>query len=236
MFEKVSFTDNEIHIPNFSVIRKDRNRNGGGCCIYVHTDLAFNPRPDLDHSKVEAVWSEILLPRCKPILVGSCYRPPDYHCFNNYFEDVISKLPSDFEVIIMGDMNMCSIRKEPMYKKYDNILNLFGFKEVIFIPTRITPTTKSALDHVIYNNENKISQYGVVTTGLSDHLITYCTRKSMKVVFNKHQGVKIRSLKGSNCPQKDMWDQPCLLHFLTWLNLSNYSNIWNSERKKSFDS
>ena len=30
---------------------------------------------------------------------------------------------------------------------------------------------------------------------LSGHLITYCTRKSTKVIFNKHQGVKIRSLK-----------------------------------------
>ena len=36
-----SITNNEIHIPNFSVIRKDHNRNGGGCSIYVHTDLAF---------------------------------------------------------------------------------------------------------------------------------------------------------------------------------------------------
>ena len=63
-------------------------------------------------------------------------------------------------------MNMCSIRKESMYKKYDNILNLFGFQQVNFIPTRITPTTKSALDHIIYNNDNKISQYGVVTAGL----------------------------------------------------------------------
>ena len=41
----------------------------------------------------------------------------NYHCFNNYFEDVISKLPPDSEVIIMGDMNMCSVRKESMYNK-----------------------------------------------------------------------------------------------------------------------
>ena len=61
-----------------------------------------------------------------------------------------------------------------MYKTNDNILNLFGFQQVNFIPTRITPTTKSALDHIIYNKDNKFSQHGVVTTGLSDHLITYC--------------------------------------------------------------
>ena len=50
---------------------------------------------------------------------------------------------------------------------------------------------------------SKISQYGVITTGLSDHLITYCTRKSTKVVFNKHQGVKIRSLKNYSIKSRD---------------------------------
>ena len=70
-----SVTDNEVNIPNYSVIRKDRKRDGGGVCIYIHSDLAFNPRLDLDIPKMEAIWTEILLPRCKPIIVGSCYRP-----------------------------------------------------------------------------------------------------------------------------------------------------------------
>ena len=72
-----SVTDNEVNIPNYSVIRKDdgvirdvcsiirkdRKRDGGGVCMYIHSDVAFNPRPDLDIPKMEAIWTEILLPR-----------------------------------------------------------------------------------------------------------------------------------------------------------------------------
>ena len=190
-----SVTDNEINIPDFSVIRKDRNKNGGGTCIYIHSDLAFNPRPDLDIPKMEAIWTEILLPRCKPFIVGSCYRPEKHTQFIINLESVLSKLPADSEVIILGDMNMCALRKDRVYTKYANMLHLFGHKQLIHTPTRITPTTKSALDHIICNYDNVISQYGVVTTGLSDHFFTYCTRKSPKPIFNEHKRVKVRSLK-----------------------------------------
>ena len=43
-------------------------------------------------------------------------------------------------------------------------------------------------------------------------------------------------LKGNKCPQKDMWDLPYLLPLLTWLHVSDYRNVWNTERWKSFDS
>ena len=56
-----SVTDNEGNIPNYSIIRKNRKIDGGGVCIYIHFDLAFNPRPDLDIPKMEAIWIEIVL-------------------------------------------------------------------------------------------------------------------------------------------------------------------------------
>ncbi|PIK33157.1 hypothetical protein BSL78_30028 [Apostichopus japonicus] len=65
-----SVTNCEIEIPGFSVIRNDRNRHGGGVCIYVRSSLAFNPRPDLHEPNIEAVWVEILLPMSKPIIIG----------------------------------------------------------------------------------------------------------------------------------------------------------------------
>jgi len=47
-------TDAEIHMQNYSVIRKDLNRHGGGVCVYIKDDLAFNPKSfcDLDLPKV----------------------------------------------------------------------------------------------------------------------------------------------------------------------------------------
>ena len=42
-----SVSDSEIDIHGYVVVRKDRNRHGGGVCLYVNCNIAFNPRIDL---------------------------------------------------------------------------------------------------------------------------------------------------------------------------------------------
>ena len=42
-----SVTDAEIELVGYTVVRKDRNRNGGGVCLYVRSDISYNPRTDL---------------------------------------------------------------------------------------------------------------------------------------------------------------------------------------------
>ena len=188
-------TDREIGIPEFSVIRKDRNRQGGGVCIYFHSSLAFNPRPDLDLKNLEAIWAEILLPRTKPILAGCCYGEKKTK-FIDKLEEVVSKLPIDSEIYVMGDMNLDSVKKESLYIKYEQMLQLHGFKQLIFEPTRFGPDSETGLDHVICNNQSKLSQSGVIITGVSDHIMTYCTRKTAKPIAAKqHVYAKIRSTK-----------------------------------------
>lgn len=48
---------------------------------------------------------------------------------------------------------------------------------------------------IIVSDNDKISRSGVITVGVSDHLLTYCTRKIKREVINKHNSVKLRSLK-----------------------------------------
>ena len=51
--------DSEIHIDNYSVRPKDRNRHGGGVCLYIRSELAFNGLDELSHDEIEAVWIEL---------------------------------------------------------------------------------------------------------------------------------------------------------------------------------
>lgn len=57
-------SDEEIAINNYNIVRKDRSRKGGGVCVYVHFNVAFNIREDLA-SDLEIVSMDICLPKNK---------------------------------------------------------------------------------------------------------------------------------------------------------------------------
>ena len=62
-----SITDAEITTSGYSVLRLDRNRDGGIVCVYIRNGFAFNHRQDLHDDRIEKIWSDILLPKSKPI-------------------------------------------------------------------------------------------------------------------------------------------------------------------------
>ena len=66
---------------------------------------------------------------------------------------------------------------------------------MLTLPTRITKNSSSLLDHVLTNSGDRISQFGIVNVGLSDHQLIYCTRKITRTRLNAHKYVKMRSLK-----------------------------------------
>ena len=71
-----SVTNSEGDINGYSIIRNDRNRNGGGVACYVRNDLCFNIKNVFSNS-LEHVFFEILLPKVKPVAIGIFYRPPN---------------------------------------------------------------------------------------------------------------------------------------------------------------
>ena len=80
-------SDNEISIPGYSLIRKDRNRAGGGDVLYIRENISFSNREDLVPCTLEMVcaeiiylysnYAEIIRSHSKPFLVCTRYRPPN---------------------------------------------------------------------------------------------------------------------------------------------------------------
>ena len=216
----------ELKIDGYNILRQDRSRSGGGVCAYIREDLAFNPRTDLFNEHVEAIWFEILLPKCKPIVVGTCYRPPKDKDFLEHFESIMSLIRTDCEQIILGDFNICFLHKQSgLFKRYLDVLTFFNCCQLIADPTRITDTSSTLLDHIVCNNTEKICQSGTINIGLSDHSIIYCTRKVVRGQINKHNIIKIRSMKNYN---KDIFIQK--LSNIDWsciLECDNATTAWN---------
>ena len=96
--------------------------------------------------------AEILLLKTKPILVGTCYRVQENREFLQCFENTLRKLNPEHYTIILDDFNICLLKDTSSLRhKYENLLNLFNFKQLIKSPTCVTLTSSSLIDHISEN-------------------------------------------------------------------------------------
>ena len=197
-----SITDSEISIPSYSIVRKDRDRHGGGVCLYIKSNLPYNCRPDLDREDLEMIWVELLLNKTKPILISSTYRPPTQANFIDHFDEILSTMDTSLETYILGDMNICMKGLDsPYLRHYNQTIQAYSLKQLITDPTRVTAECSSIIDHILSNTNEKVKNRGVLPLGISDHFLTYCIRKTTKQKFNCHNTVTLRSMKNYNKSQ-----------------------------------
>ena len=219
-----SVSDSEIAIDDYVIIRKNRNREGGGVLMFIHKELAFNPRDDMNNNSYESIWIELLLPKTRPIIVGTCYRPPKENDFYSSLEETCYKSAKfmDSEVYILGDFNtnVACKSKSSLQISLSNFCNNFSLKQLITDYTRITINSKSIIDLIIVSDVSKVSQSGVIPIGISDHFLTYCTRKSVKCKFGKHNTVSVRS-----CKNYDPVKFKQKLNSVNWFDVVNCDDI-----------
>ena len=103
--------DCEINIPNYRVVRCDRNDSkGGGCCMYIHKSVKSNLIKSFDFPDCMAIEINAGL---YPIVIILIYRSPSLTFDKsmeliNYLSDFCDSLPNN-NFIIMGDFNLPDI-------------------------------------------------------------------------------------------------------------------------------
>ena len=89
-----SVTNAEVNINGYSIIRNNKNRNGGGVACFIRNDPSFNIKNIFSNS-IEHVFLEILMPKVKPIAIGIFYRFPNandfFGIFSNDFQHIDNK-------------------------------------------------------------------------------------------------------------------------------------------------
>ena len=176
-----SISDNELHIFGYDIIRKDRNRYGGGVVLYVRDNIPFSERKDLISKDLEMVCIEINRPYNKSLLISAWYRPPNSNInfFDEYAEFLCKCEAENKELIVLGDLN-CDVSKTQLdnqTRKLQFLCSLYQFDQLINEPTRVTPTSASLIDLILTNKPENISQSGVVHLGISDHSLIFAIRK-----------------------------------------------------------
>ena len=118
---------------------------------------------------------------------------------------------NNFETYILGDFNinlwqnghyvfqkhnLLSCHSVPNdVKNYFNFCTMFGLKQLIESPTRITCSSSSIIDHILASFPDRVTQQGILNVGLSDHQLIYCTRKITRIKRGGHKQITFRSFK-----------------------------------------
>ena len=183
------------------------------------------------------MFFDLLIPKVKPISIGIFYRPPNANTFLETFQNDLNLIDfKKFEVYFLGDFNINLLLNNkfllkerqpfdvrnlssPLLSKYKELCQIFSLKEIIQEPTRVTSSTSSLLDHILTNSGWKISQKGVIDVGLSDHQLIYCIRKISRTKTNRHNQIRVRSLKN--------YTQEILIEELKKINFPDY-NIFSN--------
>lgn len=120
--------------------------SGGGVALYVKSDHSFQIRNDLKIDDIENIWIET-----QNLIIGLVYKPPNFS--NNEFlvkfeESLHNLFLSKKKCLIMGDININTLKKKKTTKDYLNLIRYEGFTPLIHEATRVTESTQSCIDHI----------------------------------------------------------------------------------------
>ena len=151
-----TISDRELAIPGYHLLRRDRDRHGGGVAIFIWDNFPFTII--LSHTSAELLVVEIQLRR-SPVLCGIFYRPPssDVSVLTSVESALEQLSPSKQDsLVLLGDFNIdrSPSSKHPQLNILLSIEDKLGLKQVVSTPTRVTPTSSSLIDH-IYISEHQ---------------------------------------------------------------------------------
>ena len=188
------------HINGYHHERFDRNRHGGGVCIYIKNTINCEVHTDIPNNELETICLEIK-PKCsKSFVIIAWYRPPKYNALDiddikNVYQFFDTK---DKEIIFLGDTNCDDLPEEGKNAVVRNLRNFyreFHMKQLIKKPTRTTNISSTIIDHFATNRPNFIGESGVKTIGFSDHDLIFGMRKISIKTNNVSKNIRYRNLK-----------------------------------------
>ena len=94
-----------------------------------------------------------------------------------------------------GQKNILSSKSVPSdVKSHHKFCTFFGLKQLT-VPTRITSTSSTIIDHILPSFPERVTHSGVIDISFSDHHLIYCTRQISRINRGPHKQMKFRSFK-----------------------------------------
>lgn len=88
-------------------------------------------------------------------------------------ENLLGHITTNWDgmIILTGDMNIDLLGdRDTIATQYCTLLDIFGLKQMVSEPTRLTRTTRTLIDHIVTNMPSRVTHTGVIPCGIvSDH-------------------------------------------------------------------
>lgn len=167
----------------------------GGVGMYIKRSLSPVVIPNLTCSTLsfECLWVELCANNIKYI-VGGYYRHPSTPVLllKESLLGTLSSLRKNRKCIVAGDINIDFNEYGQITSTTDFVDDLIStnFFPYAYLPTRITSTSATTIDH-IYTNCHSLSSLaikcGVITTDIADHLCNFVFMVSSNVKLTKER-------------------------------------------------
>ena len=184
-----------VNLSGYTFIAKHKRqkKEGGGIGIYIKNGIDYLERNDLDCTDIDEdtfthkfieIKQELPL---KNSLIGVFHRPPGMNSITKlteYLDIVLPKIKKENKnITITGDTNInllkCSVHK-PSADYLETLLSA-GFIPKITVPTRVTHSSATLIDHIFVNETLAgLSQAGTITTSMTDHYFNFIFLENCK--------------------------------------------------------
>ena len=169
-----------VNIDGYLFMHKSSPTQAGGVGIYARNDIRVkcNDYFDLNLEGCEDLWIDVELNRSKNhCLFEVIYRYPNSKV-KNFLQELNTKssliTQKNKKCIIMGDININLIEKSTQTVDYLLMLQSSSFYFVLNKPIRITPTSKTLIDHILTNDVNLTVKPCIIIYKIADHLPIAC--------------------------------------------------------------
>lgn len=178
-----TINDSMIAIDGYHMFRNDRNRHGGGICIYFKRGLdcrvigrsTFSSSSNMMVSETEYLLIEILVGNDKVLLVVY-YNPPNVDCsesFRNHVEQYSLRYKSTF---FIGDFNTDPNKHNSRSSSFTDVLASLSYSISNSEPTFFYQSGCSLLDLLISDTPASVLKFGQTSMpGVSKHDLIFAS-------------------------------------------------------------
>lgn len=176
-----SISDSMIAIDGYNIVRNDRNRHGGGICVYFKKGLFCRVlKQSVVLSDESQGSTEYLLLEfvngCDRFFLGVYYNPPNIDCSETlfqHFDEYKLRYRSSF---LIGDFNTNLLVNSGRVQRFEEVLSTWSFCNVSFEPTFFHQNGSSLLDLLLTDSSEIVLKFNQISMpGVSSHDLIFCS-------------------------------------------------------------